>query len=112
MTNLEMKEMLEMAAKACGHEGEYYIIEDSVFGLVEEGIGDNGWNPYIDDGDYSRMEAQLEMYPKWLKDRVIVRIDNPLDAEVELCSDHNGDKQAARRAAGTRLAAEIGRTMK
>ncbi len=93
MTNPEMKLMLELAAKACG---------DSQWSA--------NWNPYLDDGDYSRMEAQLDIDTAWGEHSVTVKVyDCGWIEEFADYSDHNNDKQAARRAAGTRLAAEIGR---
>ena len=66
------------------------------------------WNPITDDGDEARLEAALKMSPVW--EDAYVYIQGYPDI-IELYADHNGDKQAARRMAGTRAAEAIGEKM-
>ena len=57
----------------------------------------------------SLTEAQLGLSILWFKDYVLSgkgRLHQVID-----CEDHNGDKNAARRAASVAVAAEIGRLM-
>ncbi len=113
---MNKKELLELAAKACGIPIVW--VKDW---RGKEGIGRQApppdddmvalWNPIHHDGDYSRMEAQLEITSKWLPLGVIVESSKTTEFVFKLYADHN-DKQAARRYAGVRLAAEIGREMK
>jgi hypothetical protein len=97
--------LLKLAAKALGCE----------FKLIagQPRLKRNGWcawNPLKGDIDCARMEANLSITVEWN------------DAEQEVCASYNpgsficvpyGDnKQAARREASTRAAAEIGKEMK
>lgn len=55
------KELLELAAKACGVSGSYIRIDDG-HNPLEVGIGDltgTWWNPLVDDGDALRLAIQL-----------------------------------------------------
>lgn len=82
--------LTEMAAKAIGNAPE-------------------GFSPLTDDGDCARMEAQLGLSILWFKDYVLSgkgRLHQVID-----CEDHNGDKNAARRAASVAIAVEIWRLM-
>ena len=82
--------LTEMAAKAIGNAPE-------------------GFSPLTDDGDCARMEAKLGLSILWFKDYVLSgkgRLQQVID-----CKDHNGDKNAARRAASVAIAVEIWRLM-
>ena len=80
--------LTEMAAKAIGNAPE-------------------GFSPLTDDGDCARMEAQLSVCVEWSEAWVISWHGNV--QQTVLFSTHNGDKNAARRAASVAVAAEIGR---
>ena len=99
------RELLELAAKACGLEEAKLRIEF------------NQWNPLTDDGDALRLAVKLGLD---------VCIDTPIEREphthvigfvgnsadtVDVIEAH-GDPYAATRRAITRAAAEIGRGMK
>ncbi|MDE1997979.1 MAG: hypothetical protein KGI52_03515 [Burkholderiales bacterium] len=87
------RELLELAAKAAGlwdHENSYVDIP---------------WDPLIDDYDEARLECHLLMNVTWGMASVTV------DSWTERYSDHDGDKQKARRYAGVRAAAAIGKAM-
>lgn len=102
------RELLELAAKAAGIEGEW-TEWDHVYGdYRENGIDYGGrtlWNPLADDGDALRLAATLGMWVhigKW---------------HVSICGHYveetcRKDPCAATRRAIVRAAAEIGRSMK
>ncbi len=96
------RELLELAAKACGLEEAKMRIEF------------NQWNPLIDDGDALRLAVKL---------RIDLRNfhSNEVSAQFKLhdqpgwqehSEDREADPYAATRRAITRAAAEIGRGMK
>ncbi len=116
------REMLEFAAKAAGVPGKYNSEEtcttigwQTVTGIYFDGLHsplvDAGgvWNPLDDDGDGARMEAALGIHVTWHSDGVVC--GKRIWQETEMFEDHNGDKQAARRIASLRIAAEIGKAM-
>jgi hypothetical protein len=94
------KELLELAAKACGLEEAKMRIEF------------NQWNPIEDDGDALRLAVQLQI--------IVGRYDNYVNAaplhdgakEIVIWSHNEKDPYAATRRAIVRAAAEIGRSMK
>ena len=97
------RELLELAARAAG----YIRIADA----YDESKGIQmvnwaWWNPATDDGDSARLEAALGLDVMWYEEYVYVGA-GPL-FEVGVYSDHDGDKQAARRMATLRAAALIG----
>ena len=107
------RELLELAAKACGLAAKY-TTENSK-SLLAEGpwnplLGKHCWywNPLADDGDCARMEAALGIELTWFFDRVDA-LACDVAPVVEYFKDHNGDKNAARRAASVAVASEIGR---
>ena len=61
-----------------------------------------------DDGDCARMEAALGIHVAWHSDGVVCGLR--WAGATELFDDHGGDKQAARRMASLRVAAEHGKT--
>ena len=105
------KELLELAAKACGE------ITPSWYGHMSylEGVLSR-WNPLQDDGDALRLAVKLD-FDLWNSDNYtaigagIVPDDNMFDAKLH--SEWKlEDSYAATRRAIVRAAAEIGRNMK
>lgn len=106
------KELLELAALAAGIELENISMMGAGLLLKKGGI----WNPILDDGDAYGLETVLGFSVTWYKLLVIV---GPRycgvgtgSAYAEYFDDHNGSRQAARRRAGVKAAAEIGKSMK
>ena len=89
------RELLELAAKACGADFRSYL---------DCGL----WNALMDDGDCARMEATLGIELTWFFDRVDA-LACDVAPVVEYFKDYAGDKSAARRAASVAVASEIGR---
>lgn len=112
MTN---REMLELAAKAAGL---YFKWRDGDPKWGPEHVGPaawvnecwQAWNPLTDDGDEARLEAALGLNVEWQTQHVIVG-RTMLDKWQEPYLLHDCDKQAARRFAGVRAAAGIGKSM-
>lgn len=104
------RELLEWAAKAAGID--YKISENGSFLRVHEAnrLANVCWNPLTDDGDAMRLEAALMLNVTWSADSVEVDSDRNCGC-AEFYADHKGDKQAARRRAGARAAAAIGKEM-
>lgn len=103
------RELLELAAKACGVDAQWDCPERGMMMLTPDGIDTMTWNPLTDDGDCARMEAQLGIWVAWREEGVIAACVKSSANNSELFSDHAGDKNAARRAASVAVAAEIGR---
>ena len=111
------RELLELAAKAAGYEvldwyGERYTTTD----------GDRlfPWNPLADDGDAFRLETDLSFSAiEWAGGIEVGEYEisdgklRPVAGRTAYVKfdDHAGDKREARRLAGVRAAAEIGRAM-
>ncbi len=98
------RELLELAAKACGLEEAKMRIEF------------NQWNPLTNDGDALRLAVKLRLdigFEKLHTVSVWVWV-NPLDKWItEYCDDGMGaDISEKTRRAIVRAAAEIGRSMK
>lgn len=123
----DIKELLELAALACGIDacavGDYGVDDDGLWlkgGRTED--NHKYWAPHMNDGDGARMETQLGIGLHRLRQVVeaFVDRDSPTsemyyDPEItwsEHYADHNGNRQAARRMASLRVAAEIWRRMK
>lgn len=109
------REMLELAAKAAGylsacHEDGTFLVSDCFDADIQEHIYKQ-WRPDLDDGDCARMEAYLGIEVAWSS--VYAMSDNHRldDCMIEHFVLHNGDKQAARRRASLRVAAQIGKSM-
>jgi hypothetical protein len=110
------RELLELAAKAAGIEFIKYTDEWNGGGLITEWIEGQGggyhsldakvWNPLTDDGDEARLEAALMLHVEWHPGLREVRVGT---AEIFATEPFVSDKQAARRRAGVRAAAEIGK---
>jgi hypothetical protein len=110
MTPAELRALLELAAKAAGIQ--FIAFDPSVSGrgpaslVLKQG---GYWNPSTDDGDEARLEAALILDVFWWIDHVELVNQGGTVKAIEFYSDHGGDRQAARRKAGFRVAAEIGR---
>jgi hypothetical protein len=105
MTN--KKELLELAARAMGEKVPPLFYPDGAACL----LSGQHWDPTEDDGDCARLEAAVKLDVVWHPRFVDVISTNPYVAVKEDYADHN-DRQAARRLASTRAAAEVGRGMK
>lgn len=104
------REMLELAAKAAGISGEWARWHQAYGDEWVEGLNCGGrflWNPLVDDGDGARMEAAIGIHVTWHSDGVVC--GKRIWQETAMFEDHNGDKQAARRIASLRIAAEVGK---
>ena len=95
------RELLELAAKACGLEEAKMRIEF------------NQWNPIEDDGDALRLAVSIFIdirpSPDDWRHVACGRNDKVFDWQIEMLGN---DPLAATRRAITRAAAEIGRNMK
>jgi hypothetical protein len=114
MSKIEDRELLELAAKAGGYRvGRCRELPHQCLVLVnDKGEPTNpGWNSLIDDGDCARLEAELSLDVVWGTDGVLVVFRGGASSAREKYNHHDGDRQAARRRASTRAAAEIGRSM-
>jgi len=94
------RDLLERAAKAAGYDAKWSNHFYEPFRGFE--VNGDSWNPLEDDGDEARLEGALLMNVSWGMASVTV------DGCTERFSDHGGDKQKARRYAGTRAAAAMG----
>lgn len=112
MTN---RELLEKAARAAGIKfdrspygggGEGNDGFDIMGNAVLDWHNNIRWNSLENDGDEARLEATLGLDVQWFDDAVDV------GGWFENFDAHDGDKQKARRWAGTRAAAAIGEGMK
>lgn len=106
------KELLELAALAAGIE----LWWDVAGNLYQNPKLPNIWNPLDNDGDAYGLETVLGLSVTWYKVLVIV---GPRycgvgtgSAYAEYFDEHSGSKQVARRLAGVKAAAEIGKSMK
>ena len=112
-------ELLTLAAKATGVvfdqeksmprplSGAFWGLWLQIKGETYEGQR-RYWSPHTDDGDCARMEAALGIQVAWHSDGVVCGLR--WAGATELFDDHGGDKQAARRMASLRVAAEHGKT--
>lgn len=102
------RELLELAAKAADIDGWYEV---GYLSFIKRTGGP--WRPLDDDGDGARLEAALGIEVEWFD--ASVRCANLTGASRndivarETYADHGGDRQAARRLASLRVAAEIGK---
>lgn len=106
----DKRELLELAARACGINTR--SDKSGVWIVESDGSPVRRWAPHLDDGDCARLEAAAKLDVVWHPRFVDVISTNPYVAVKEDYADHNNDRQAARRLASTRAAAEIGRGMK
>lgn len=113
------RELLEAAARAAGLGltwGEKYKVGDDEIDCTDipyaQGASPDEspyyWNPLTDDGDEARLEAEAGLDVLWFSTFVQCSNRPRGVACTEHYADHGGDRQAARRRAGTRAAAAIG----
>lgn len=116
---MDDRTLLELAAKAAGMrltENGVRDLGDWEFlgaGSVNWGLYRNNangtqrkWNPLTNDGDEARLEAALCMHVQWHPLQQCVTVGT---ASVDATEPWGTDRQAARRRAGVRAAAELGR---
>lgn len=65
------------------------------------------WDPWRDDGDCARMEAELGIDVGWSDHGVEARSPGCRAFRMESFADHSGGRNAARRAASVRVAAAM-----
>jgi hypothetical protein len=99
------REYLELAAKAADVR-----IDDWDYVVSAYETRNGYWNPLTDDGDEARLEAALELHVEWHPMQQTVSVVKAPD--VRCTEPYGKDRQAARRRAGVRAAAEIGKEMK
>lgn len=108
------REMLELAAKACGLQ-DYAWCEPWKCMALMDGYGgfvsNKCWNPARSDGDCARMEAALSIDVSWTGSYVMADHFSLSDCMIEPFALHKEQKQSARRMASLRVAAAIGKAM-
>lgn len=105
------KQLIELAAKAAAIE--CVVIEFGTLGVFKGCKSDDDFtvifNPLYDDGDCARLESVVGIDVEWFDDGVTARRTLPPVLNrgyiTEKFSEHNGDKNRARRYASTRAAA-------
>jgi len=112
--NHDIKELLSLAAKACGLNGKFCSEDregEEVGGFSVRWV-DEIWMPHTDDCDCFRMETALGVEIYWRDTTVAAAVFGGVGFRAaEKYADHNGDKNAARRLASLRVAAELGRRL-
>ena len=113
MRILTNRELLELAAKAAGLNisGLDEAFPAGGILIVDSDGNDFDWNPLEDDGDCARLESACYLYVEFHNIWVVVSSGLSSSSIREAYADHNGDRNAARRLASVRAAAEIGKTM-
>lgn len=109
------RELLELAAKACGHAGVWHEWHDDMTDSISCGIAPKGacgrdwWNPLRDNGEALGLMValNLDVNVGTVKTRAVSK---PLDSGVKITVDHFGDPCQSTRIAIVRAAAEIGKT--
>ncbi|MBD1601961.1 hypothetical protein [Pseudomonas typographi] len=96
------RELLELAAKAAGVEGEYFHSENPIHVGIFLKKRMAYWNPLTDDGDALRLMSTLAM--DVICHSYYVEVDS-------ISEDWAADRCITMRRAIVRAAAEIGRTM-
>lgn len=102
----EDRELLELAAKAAGHDRTRTCIDDW-FWILNEDDDWHPWNPLTDDGDALRLAVKLGLTVEILNKRL--EPHTKVNGRYE--EEHRNDPNRATRRAIVRAAAEIGRTM-
>ena len=105
------RELLELAAKAAGIEGEWAEWDHAYGDYREFGLDYGGrtlWNPLTDDGDALRLAVSLRLSPMM---RTLGCDTADLNGTSGAYEKWGGDPYAATRRAIVRAAAEIGRQM-
>jgi hypothetical protein len=103
----DLKEILTLAARACGIEGPLGETFSGQPCIVVRGY--HPWRPQLDAGDGAEMENKLRIGISWLHDCVVCFAQGK--ERAERYADHP-DKGTARHWASLRVAAAIGRSMK
>lgn len=112
MTPAELRELLELAAKAAGAKIEWRTLLGQVVLRADFGEGFEPWNPADDDGDTLRLAVALGMDITFENGLVNTLAINPVTFIACGASEMmGGDPCAATRLAVLRAAAEIGRAM-
>ena len=110
MTATTHRELLEGAARACGHTFKWvtYNGVDTLYVLhTKEPKGDwQEWNSLHSMADCFEMETALRIEVHWYEDRVHV-FNRGQPVTAALFEEHNNDRKAARMYASTRCAFEI-----
>ena len=98
------RELLELAAKAAGIEGEHWTIPDGTWVFYEPRRAN--WNPLTDDGDALRLAVKLRFSVS-----VEPNYNFVVTEDAQEIVERGEDAYAATRRAIVRAAAEIGRTI-
>lgn len=93
--------LTELAAEAIGLSLEWADLHQMHWVALGQDLVFEPWNPVSDDGTEARLESDLNLAVNWLTDGVRV------GGHCEAFANHGGDKQAARRYAGTAAAALV-----
>lgn len=112
MEQNEIRELLELAAKAAGYKirGDWEYDESWGFKVSTGPGAPTWWNPYHDDGDSRRLEVRLTLSVIHSTGGAAMVMSHDMGVSItETPSD--GDSEAATRLAVLRAAAEIGRRM-
>jgi len=115
------RELIELAAKAAGIQGEYvtdygsgnYYYNGNVDGILHEVPHTFGqmyvWNPLTDDGDALRLAVKLGIHT--MHSKRYVKCGRKIVDDGPAVESKGDDPYAATRRAIVRVAAEIGRKM-
>lgn len=115
--NMTDRELLELAAKAAGHDVKF---SPSGFPYFQAGLDTKMWNPLSDDGEALRLAVLLSLRIEpytGVKIHEKYAVANITDVyslhsyDVKLSELHGLDPAAATRRAIVRAAAEIGKAM-
>lgn len=115
MEQSEIRELLELAAKAAGYNAKWCDFDGMDIRVGYQGgmclkDQDCYWNPYHDDGDSRRLEVRLTLSVIHSTGGAAMVMSHDMGVSItETPSD--GDSEAATRLAVLRAAAEIGRRM-
>ena len=104
------RELLELAAKACGIRVKWEQLHGVHWVDPGQGLVIKPWNPLKDDGDCARMEARIRVDIEWQRIGVVAchRAESGHDIVArEPYADHQYDRQSARRMASLMVAAAI-----
>lgn len=99
------RDLLEAAARAAGYTLELHHDVNGTYWPWCMELAEH-WCPLTNDGDEARMEAVLQLHVTWhpAQETVTVGTDTITDSQP-----YGNDRQAARRRAGVRVAAELGK---
>lgn len=109
MADAELRELLELAAKAAGIDPDAPIVEGNPY-MPE--TYERLWAPHTDDGDSRRLQVALRIETRWAGGYWIVQShDCASGTHFGITGRDGGDDAAALRLAVLRAAADIGRAM-